>query len=230
MMSLIKTISLGIVNVYIVGEKNNVLVDTGTKGSKKKILKAMSDLEIDPKGIELIILTHGHDDHVGGLDELVKITGAKVMVSKLEYDIMANGLDDKIIPYNFMVKILMSIGKSRSKPVESKASRKLNFYGDIFVEDTYDLEPWGISGEVIATPGHSQGSISVLIDGNGAIIGDNLMAFMPWSKPKKPMLGYNLESIKSSMNRLIKLGAKRFYLSHGKDYDIMDIQKALNKF
>lgn len=41
------------------------------------------------------------------------------------------------------------------------------------------------------------------------------------------MIAYDLGKIKQNMQRLIDLGARRFYLSHGKSYDVEIIKKTL---
>lgn len=46
-------------------EKEKILFDVGTSG--KKLLHNMNELEIDPNEISLLILSHGHYDHTGGL-------------------------------------------------------------------------------------------------------------------------------------------------------------------
>ncbi len=56
------------------------------------------------------------------------------------------------------------------------------------------------------------------------------MAMMPWSKPGKPILAYDLDLIKKSMLKLIDMGAKTFYFSHGKSYDVKEIKAVLDAF
>ncbi|MBI9013803.1 MAG: MBL fold metallo-hydrolase [Clostridiales bacterium] len=223
----ISVINLGMVNVYLLkGEKGCVLVDTGTKGSDVKILEAVKAQGFEPADIKLIVLTHGHSDHFGSLHTLVDKTGAEVLVHQKEYDLMATAGDDGVRGFSIFMKLLIGMATKLSK----NQSKSQEYKADILIEDTYDLSPYGIDGKLIWTPGHTKGSISVLLGDGKAVIGDSLMAMMPWSKPKRPMLGYDMNLIKKSMNQLIDLGANRFYLSHGKDYDVEIIKKALTKF
>jgi glyoxylase-like metal-dependent hydrolase (beta-lactamase superfamily II) len=97
---------------------------------------------------------------------------------------------------------------------------------DIIIEEDFDLNPFGVDGKVLHTPGHSKGSVSIIV-GTKAIIGDNLMAMLPWSKPSRPIVAYDMAEIKNSMIRLIEMKVKSFYLSHGSHYDIHEIKKAI---
>jgi hydroxyacylglutathione hydrolase len=224
-MSDIKVINLGTVNAYVLIGEKYVLVDTGMKGSEKKILEALRRMNIDPTDIGLIVLTHGHADHTGSVDTLAKITGAKVLVHKLEYDIMANHLDDEVVAFNIFAKFILWTGTKLDK----KQPSELDYKADIFIEDTFGLSEYGVKGSIIHTPGHTKGSISILMDNGDVILGDHLMAMMPWSKPGKPMLAYSLSKVKESIDMLIDMGVKHFYLSHGKDYPLEVIQGALKK-
>ena len=43
---------------------------------------------------------------------------------------------------------------------------------DILVDDVFGLSEYGISGKIIHTPGHSQGSMSIILDNGETLIGD----------------------------------------------------------
>jgi len=225
-MSDIKVINLGMVNVYLILGDKPILVDTGMKGSKDKILAGIKEQGINPTDIELIILTHDHADHFGSADELAKLTGAEVLVHKIEHECMMKKIDDEVKPLKAYARFIMWMGEKLSR----KQSDEPEYNADILIEDTFELDAYGIRGTIIQTPGHTKGSISVLMDNGDVIIGDNLMAMMPWSKPGKPMLAYSTVKIKESILKLIDLGATHFYLSHGKDYSLEVIQKGLEKF
>ncbi|MEX1308704.1 MAG: MBL fold metallo-hydrolase [Eubacteriales bacterium] len=213
----IKVISFGFVNAFVIN--SSILVDTGTKGCSKRILSKLKEFNINPSDIKLIVLTHGHDDHIGSVSQVAAATGAKVLISKLEYEQVKHGLADEIKPQSALMKFFYALKKNKSV-----VNTNPNFEADIIIDETFDLKPYGAQGEIVLTPGHSKGSISVLL-GECAIIGDNLMAFS--SKPKRPFIAYDIALIKASLNDLIKRGAKKFYLSHGAVYDLDPIEEAL---
>lgn len=219
----IKVINLGMVNTYVIQGKQTILVDTGMKGNDKKILKALHAMGLHPQDIKLIVLTHCHEDHIGSLDALVEATGAQVLIDSLEYDTWCGNEPADIEPLNFIVKKMMD--RASKKEVEVHVP-----HVDIKMTETFDLSDFGINGKVYRTPGHSKGSISILLDNGSCFIGDQLMAMMPFSKPKKPFLAYSLDEIKKSIKGLVNLGATTFYLSHGKCYSKEKVLKTLNTF
>lgn len=227
------TLNLGMVNVYLLkGEKGYILVDTGLKNSHKKIIKALGKLGIKPSEIVLIILTHGHDDHTGSVKALVDLSGAKVLMHNVEYQLMLSG-DDGIVGITRFGKAMMSITRSMSKNQDEKDKDvKLPFTPDILQdEETYDLKDFGINGKkTVHTPGHTMGSLSVLLDDGNVMVGDSMMAMMPWSKPGKPFVGCDMSLTKLSMEKLLSMGCKTFHLSHGRKYDCSIIEIELEKF
>ncbi|MFC2014919.1 MBL fold metallo-hydrolase, partial [Chloroflexota bacterium] len=69
-------------NVLLIAEQELTLIDTGHRGSSAQIIDFIRDLGRSPKEISLIILTHNHIDHVGGLAELKQLTPARIAIHK----------------------------------------------------------------------------------------------------------------------------------------------------
>ena len=58
-------------SVYIRGFDKNILFDTGTDGSI--LLANMEKMGIDPQEIDIVVISHNHKDHRGGLKQLLKV-------------------------------------------------------------------------------------------------------------------------------------------------------------
>jgi len=59
-------------------EKHTLLLDTGT--SAKALLHNMACLKVDPAVIEAIVISHGHDDHTGAVEEVAQRVGKPVPI------------------------------------------------------------------------------------------------------------------------------------------------------
>ncbi len=63
---------------YIVGPERPFLVDTGKSGMGLRLLEMMSRLGLRGRDLDFVLISHGHEDHDGGLTELVAATGITV--------------------------------------------------------------------------------------------------------------------------------------------------------
>ncbi|NTV58665.1 MAG: hypothetical protein HGA74_15485 [Deltaproteobacteria bacterium] len=69
----------------------------------------------------------------------------------------------------------------------------------ILGDEGLSLEPYGIAGQVIHTPGHTQGSVSILLEGGHALVGDLAMAMPPLRfRPGLSTFGSDMETLKAS--------------------------------
>ena len=132
-------------NVYILENAGKLtLIDTGLPRSDKKIVKAVEAIGRHPNDISTILITHFHVDHVGTLSKMKELTGAKVAVGDADAQIVA-GKTMAPKPKNLMFRALS--GVMQAKPVEP----------DIVLKEGDTVA--GL--QVISTPGHSNGSISL---------------------------------------------------------------------
>jgi glyoxylase-like metal-dependent hydrolase (beta-lactamase superfamily II) len=160
-------ITLRCVNIFLIVEDRLMLVDTGFRGSGKHIAKYIESLGRSVDEIGLIILTHNHLDHVGGLPELKKLAPqASVALHKDDLN-----PDDNHLPYpELVLKILKLPLASLYRPLVYARP------GDVDkpLAGGEVLPPLG-GLEVIPTPGHTPGGISLYSSGKKVLfVGDML--------------------------------------------------------
>jgi len=217
----ITTIRMMTSNAYVVANgRKAILIDCGMKKKEKKILAALAQMQLVPQDIQLIILTHTHYDHAGSLKALQQITGAKVLVHKAEAACLEEGHCAFPKGTMWFPKIMSAIGNALNKWVGRYAS----VAPDIAISKRFDLKPFGIDGYVLPTPGHTAGSLSVVIEKNHAVVGDTLFnifkhsVYPPYANDQKALL--------RSWKELLGIGCQIFYPGHGKPFTRERLQKS----
>ena len=220
----IMTIDLGFVKAFLIKGEKYILIDTGVPKSFEKIKRYMTDNGINPKDISLVIITHNHLDHTGSISKVKELTGAPVLIHKSEDVYLSKGVTTPVQIRSLLPKLLMKIMK---KPEIEP------FRADIIINgyDIIDLKPYGAVGKIIHTPGHTAGSISVLLDSGHAVVGDLFSAkkTKQGTKANYPFIYSDLDAIKVSMKKLINQGGKQFYNAHGVVCDESSLRKLLEK-
>ena len=73
-------IPVGICNSFLLRGDRTILIDGGAMGGFPAFQRQLKVLNVDPHEIELILLTHGHWDHITCLADIQKLTGAKIAI------------------------------------------------------------------------------------------------------------------------------------------------------
>mgnify|MGYP001823185938 CR=1 FL=1 len=103
--------------------------------------------------------------------------------------------------------------------------------GDLVIDDDgLSLADYGIPGRVVYTPGHSSGSVTVMLDTGEAFVGDLAMNKFPLCfSPSLPIFADDPSAVISSWRKLIQLGASTVYPAHGKPFPVTVIEKAISR-
>ena len=211
-------------NCYLIKEDGIIMVDACTSNHGKKFLKRLKDLSINPGDISLLLLTHGHIDHIGSASEFKKLTGCKVAINHREKDWVEKALKSVPPGVNLWGKVCAAIG-SVVLPFIKLPSTEV----DLVLEDEdYSLEPYGIHGRVIHTPGHTYGSMSLLLDTGDAFVGDLAVNGLPMRiGPGMPEVAESADAVKESWRLILSKGAKKIYPTHGKHFSADVLKKFL---
>jgi hydroxyacylglutathione hydrolase len=189
-----------------------MLVDSGNAGSENKILRELERLGVEPGMLKLLILTHPHFDHAGSAARLKEFTGCRIMVHRSEAPRLEAGYTDLPPGTRWKAKLLVGIGRT--------LARRLGKFPpaapDILVDDSLDLHEFGFPGKVIHMPGHTTGSMVILLDGGELIAGDTLMGLE--GKQHFPAFAEDLPGLVESWKKLRELDVKTVHPAHGKSF------------
>ena len=196
------------VNIILIVEEKLTLIDTGFRGSASRIADYISRLGRSVEEVELIIITHNHLDHVGGLPALRQMTPARVAVHRDDLSEDESGL-----PYPKYIQRLLKL------PLVSLL-RPLVYarVGDVDIQLAGGevLPPLG-GLEVIHTPGHTPGSISLFSPARKLlIVGDMLNTRHRDIIPPAKMVSIDLPQAIKEVKRLAQLDFEVLCCGHGR--------------
>lgn len=213
-------IPLGLTTSFLLAGSRYVLVDSGSPGSAAKILRQLSSRGIQPEQVSLIVITHGHLDHTGDLLLLKEKTGAPVAAHQDEVEALRRGANLHLKPTGFSGRLF--------KLFASEKEKGQSIVPDILVNKELDLKPYGVKGKIIATPGHTPGSLSVILSGGDAVIGDLLMGGMlRRKKPRFPYFAHDSKRLERSIKMVLKCKPTRLFTAHGGPLNPEDVAKKL---
>ena len=204
----VTTIKSIVANFYFIQTDDGyILVDTGLSNGERKLDKAFSATGIDPDNVSLIIITHAHKDHSGSVAYAKEITGGNVLCHEYAASFIREGessRDNAKTPEGELVNAIMP-----NQGVEP----------DIVITTEFDLSEYGIDGIIIPTPGHSQGSITVILDNGEVILGD----LVGEENGHMKLLTYEDKDVLiQSLETIASYDVSRIYMSHGESIGYID--------
>ena len=220
----IHPIKLGVARCYVIRAEGTILIDGGAPKKAKNFMKGIETLSIKPEDIQLIVITHGHWDHIGSAKEIKGITGAKIALHRNEKDWLEKSLKPLPPAVTLWGHIFAKIMAIFVPLIHVPAADVDVVLGD----EELSLADYGIPGRIIPTPGHSMGSVSVLLETGDAFVGDLAMNGLPLRiGPGLPIFAEDLQRVKKSWQLLLDKGAKTVYPAHGKPFSADAIRRAL---
>jgi glyoxylase-like metal-dependent hydrolase (beta-lactamase superfamily II) len=241
---------------YLVSGKRPFLLDAGRRGMGEKILHMISSLDFPHGEPETVVLSHGHEDHDGGLSEVVHHYGAKVLAHPV---------------YSRLIRIYPQWAPTPEKreypascwhcPMPESFSSKfcLEYHKERMSLEIQDLDgqgnfPLGEGVSVIHLPGHAPDAVALLIDKEALLVGDTVLPditphpscewmfdrtapVLPDEFSLKPHQLYGLRAYLRSLERLRTLGhehggllllpAHRLY--HKGNWNRVDLQTRIDE-
>ncbi len=225
-------IQLGTSNTYLIqGDAGYILVDAGNPHQEKRFFRLLGHYGLRPEDIRLIAVTHVHFDHVGSLSAIKAECRCPVMVHEKEYQLLkeaklvfprGTNLQGKGASFaaTQLAKHSTSMKAFKFEPVEA----------EIVVSGEVSLEEFGVAGKVIPTPGHTDGSLSVLLADGQAFVGDLTGNYAPLGLSSVfPPFADDGDELLENWMKLLGAGAKTIAPGHGQAFSAEVLREEYNR-
>ncbi|MFC7307869.1 MBL fold metallo-hydrolase [Streptomyces monticola] len=190
------------------------LIDAGPAGAGRTIADAVRTLGHDPGDVRRIVLTHFHEDHMGGAGEFAALSGAPVFAHHLDAPFVRGEvpgprpvLEEWELPVRAEAQPTLAAHQNAPAPAPVRDLRELAD-GDVL--------DFGGGARVVAAPGHTDGSIALHLPHPGVLFAGDAVAASPVDG--QVMLGvFNLdrERALASFRKLAALDTRVACSGHG---------------
>ena len=193
---MIKTIKYGTTNTYLIkGDKGALLFDTGWAGTLPAFYHAIGEAGEKVQDISYIMISHYHPDHMGIAQE-ISGSGPVICAADIQKEFIHSS--DRIFAKD---------KKTAFVPVKDEDVRFFTIG-----ESRVFLKEMGIDGAVYPTPGHSDDSISLLLDSGDLFVGD--------LNPLYELELHRGTMIEDSWNMLLSKKPRKVYYGHAPAADL----------
>jgi glyoxylase-like metal-dependent hydrolase (beta-lactamase superfamily II) len=195
----IQSIDGTMANCYVVTLQNKViLVDTGMRSSSKKIISHFKTQGTKP---DVVLITHCHVDHIGGLSDIFSEFHPEVFVPDKEVEI-ARGNEKMPSPGGVMSAMA---GLMKARPVSE-------------VRPLSELDLPGLSA--VDTNGHTPGSTSFRFEGLGAIFVGDAVAEKEGKYEFNKSFTLDPKNAEISIKKILEMHGTMAYPGHGQIFKI----------
>ena len=193
-------------NVYLVSHGDRrMLIDTGRETGRVNLVTALAAVGVE--SLDTLVLTHTHFDHVENTAYLQKQYGARVVVHAAEAKYLKEGKTPLPAGTFFLTRAIVRLASSLARETSTYEPCQ----PDSVVDDTFNLAIPGC--RLLHTPGHSPGSMSVIVGDQIALVGDTIFGVFPHSI--FPPFADDIRLMVSSWGSLLETGCRLFLPGHG---------------
>ena len=218
-------VQLSLSTIYLLPCEGGYLqIDTGYEKDFQLYQSQLQKLQISLEQIQLLVLTHHHDDHSGFLNNLTRGSDLRIIAHEKSVPLLQSGENDKSRGGGYVSKLVSVLAglKMRLDPDWTLSFPSFDLREkDILVSkaDDHVLREFGVPGKIIPTPGHCIDHLSLVLDRGAAFVGDATADMMRWAGTKYcTVFMTDMPTAYQSWDRLLEAGSKEIFPAHGKPF------------
>jgi hydroxyacylglutathione hydrolase len=210
----------GLLKCFLLKGRQAVLVDAGSTGDGRRIRDMLPHHGVRLTDLALIIITHAHPGHAGGLFYLKERLEVPVAVHRLDADALRQG-------FNQTFSAACRLGRFLC-PLLPRGVGYAGVEPDIMIDDEFDLSPYGVAGKAISTPGHTPGSLSVVLESGEAIVGDLVVGGMfRRRRPYVSAFANDERQVLASIQKVLDQSVQTIHSAHGGPFSAEMVRRQL---
>ena len=132
----------GISAILITSPQGHILIDSGTEKAAPQVAANIETLGFELQDVRLLLLSHEHHDHSGGVAYLQQVTGAPLYARAPADAVMRSGKNSRIDPQFLELSAMQAVAKVTT------------------IRDDQKVTSGSLQIQALATPGHTPGSTS----------------------------------------------------------------------
>jgi N-acyl homoserine lactone hydrolase len=194
--------NLAFCGVTLIQGTKRILVDVAHNGRRQLLLDKLAERGLSTNDIDYVFLTHAHWDHMLNID---LFPNARVLIHPVEREYVKNPNESDFATASYTSSIL--------------ESRQL--------QEVREGEEIDEGVTVMETPGHSKGSMTLLVrdgDTTSAICGDALPNGLSVASGMPRIVFWDVEDARNSIRKLLDR-AQNFYPGHDRPFRVHDANK-----
>jgi metallo-beta-lactamase class B len=209
--------AIGISSFLITTPVGHILLDTGFEETVPLIQRGVEQLGFKVGDIKFILGSHAHNDHTGGHAAMQRLTGAQIVSSAADAELLARGGTDDFSPFP----------KDLMRYAPAKADR--------IVRDNDTVTLGGVTLTAHLTPGHTRGATTWTMDVDDGGVTRHVIFFSSvsivasTSLLKRPAYPGIMDDYRTTLAKLKALPCDIWFSPHGGQFVMMDKMARLDR-
>lgn len=209
---------------YVRDDEVSLLVDSSVHFEWPMLEKKLTSNPLNIQRLDWLLLTHTHFDHAQNANRIKHRFHCPLIQHVSEAPLLQSGRNPPVLGANRFTRRITDLFNGQLPSLFNYPPAS----ADIWMLDNLPLYPIDYDISIIHTPGHSPGSVSLIVDHEIAIVGDAL--FGVWPGSVFPPYANDVQRLIQSWKVLLDTGCRLFLPSHGSERTREDLLGAYDHY